>query len=202
MGAGEILERLGVTLGAYRSADGECEDLASSSPHTFVVGELASRWSGPFGLSGRASVGLWRHTGHRRSAGRYPAAVAHSPYLTLGQVVWTGSDGRAAVAFARYGATPGDTGVDRHVSTGLAWHGPFAGRGSDILGVAATRVRVVRGDESAVRREGETSYSIFYKYEMTPWLAVQPDVQYIQQPGGQPDRAAAIVATCRMRIAF
>ncbi len=200
VGAGEILAHLGVTLGAYRSAD-ECEDLAAA-PHMFVVGELTSRWIGPSGLSGRASAGLWRHTGHRRSAGRYPAAVAHSPYLTLEQIVWPGHDGRAAVAFAQYGATPGDTGIDRHVSTGLAWHGPFPGRGSDILGVAATRARVVTGDESPVRREAETSYSIFYKYEMTPWLAVQPDLQYIRQPGGHTDRAPAIVATFRMRIAL
>ncbi len=201
VGGGEFLGHLGVTAGMYRSAEGECEDLASSSPHVFVVGELASRWTGASRLSGRATAGLWRHTGHRLSAGRYPAAVAHSPFFTLEQVVWPGSDGRAAVAFAQYGATPGVMGIDRHLGMGLAWNGPLPGRGNDMLGVAATSARMVTLEER-LQRVVETSFAIFYKYEMTPWLALQPDLQYIRHPGGHADRAPAVAMTCRLRIAL
>jgi porin len=38
----------------------------------------------------------------------------------------------------------------------------------------------------------ETAFEIFYKVQVLPWLSVQPDVQYIVNPGGDGEDAVAI----------
>jgi porin len=38
---------------------------------------------------------------------------------------------------------------------------------------------------------GETTWEMFYRVQLTPWLAVQPDLQYVVNPGGVGENALA-----------
>jgi porin len=41
-----------------------------------------------------------------------------------------------------------------------------------------------------------------YHAPLTPWLSVQPDVQYVINPGGQPATAAALIFGLRAQVGF
>jgi porin len=41
-----------------------------------------------------------------------------------------------------------------------------------------------------------------YRFLVTPWLALQPDVQWLRHPGGVSDRRAAVVLGARTEITF
>ena len=48
----------------------------------------------------------------------------------------------------------------------------------------------------------ETVYEWFYKFYLTPWCILTPDLQVITNPGGDKDDRDAVVAGLRLRIIF
>lgn len=80
------------------------------------------------------------------------------------------------VAFARLG-----NGSDRFarvrglVAGGVAWERPF-GRATDFAGLAFSRATAV-----ATRRVESVAEAV-YRWQVNPWLAVSPDVQWIHHP--------------------
>jgi hypothetical protein len=48
----------------------------------------------------------------------------------------------------------------------------------------------------------ETGYELYYRIQMTPCIALTPDVQYVHQPRGLKNAAAAVVLAMRLRIIF
>jgi porin len=74
------------------------------------------------------------------------------------------------------------------------------------LGVAAA----VAGDEfeEASEAEGtplngaEVAIELTYRMQLTPWLAVQPDIQYIVDPGFDEDVGNALALGTRVEVAF
>jgi porin len=82
------------------------------------------------------------------------------------------------------------------VNAGLTMHEPFAGRGSDTFGLGMGFTRVSNaatafdqdtalfnpGVYSPVRRS-ETFIEATYQYQVMPWWQIQPDIQYVFNPG-------------------
>jgi len=48
----------------------------------------------------------------------------------------------------------------------------------------------------------ETALEITYRAKITPWLAIQPTVQRIVNPGHDPALGDALIAGARFEIAF
>ena len=82
------------------------------------------------------------------------------------------------------------------IAAGLTMHEPFVGRGKDILGVGFGVGRVSTGAAAYDRdeeffnpsvytpvRSTETFVEATYQIQVFPWWQLQPDVQYIINPG-------------------
>ena len=99
-------------------------------------------------------------------------------------------------AFARAMGAPGDRNlVDFYFDAGLVYKGPF-GRAEDQLGLALGYARIgsaARAFDADVAhftghfhpiRSGETVLELTYRFQLTGWWQLQPDFQYIFNPGG------------------
>jgi porin len=82
------------------------------------------------------------------------------------------------------------------VNAGLTMHEPIPGRGSDTLGLGMGFTRVSSGasgfDQDTATfnpgvyspvRSSETFIEATYQYQVMPWWQVQPDIQYVINPG-------------------
>jgi porin len=49
---------------------------------------------------------------------------------------------------------------------------------------------------------GETTLELDYQYNPAPWLSIQPDMQYIMDPGGNSDRSDILVLGLRTIVRF
>ena len=120
-------------------------------------------------------------------------------YAVADQTIWRGSDGsRNVSAFVRPMFT---TLQDRNlisfsVNAGLTLHQPFAGRDNDVLGLGFGVARVSDGVANSDRdfrvfqptvatpvRGTETFVEATYQAQILPSWQLQPDVQYVINPG-------------------
>ena len=124
----------------------------------------------------------------------------YSIYAVADQMVWrSGVDpNRTLSLFSRVMGTPqADRNlVDFSLNLGFVLHDPLTYRTADTFGVAIGYAHVSRraagADRDAARASGaftpvrsdETFIEATYQYQFTPWLQLQPDVQYVFNPGG------------------
>lgn len=89
--------------------------------------------------------------------------------------------------------------VGRYFGAGLVLQ-EIPGGLDDRFGIALASA--VAGDplrDSGASR-AETSVELTYSAQLTPWLRLQPDLQYIVNPGLDPDRDDALVLMLRMEV--
>lgn len=111
--------------------------------------------------------------------------------------------------YGRFGyANPSINPISYYIGAGAVYTGLIPKRNQDKLGVAvATAIngsKFVNGQQAAgtpVKRS-ETNIEVSYKAQLTPWLAVQPDVQYIMNPGMDPSRGHALQVGARFEVLF
>lgn len=134
-------------------------------------------------------------------------------YLSVDQMVWkeNAKDAQGLGVFGRYGyrhdETPHDAGFfNQFWSTGLSYTGLVPTRDKDTLGFAVAQLISSEEYEAKVNREAdcETAYELYYAIQLTPWLVLTPDIQYIDNPGGRNDDgvAHAIAGGFRVRVTF
>lgn len=97
--------------------------------------------------------------------------------------------------FGRIGwADPKFNTVGQFASVGLTWSGFLQSRPDDTMGFAIAHARAGRNyrrfSDSAVTglARAETNYELTWHVPLTRQLSVQPDIQYIADPGLDPDR--------------
>jgi len=128
-------------------------------------------------------------------------ALAHDgDYAVYGiadQTVWRrpGDSGESLAAFLQVMGAPDDRNIcNLFIEAGVNWKAPF-GRGNDAAGIALS----YEGIGGAARRyseelaaftgsgktyaTNETVIEATYNYQVAPWLALQPDAQYVVNPG-------------------
>jgi porin len=124
----------------------------------------------------------------------------YSIYALADQLVWVdpGEPDRTINLFGRAMGTPE---VDRNLidfgmNAGLVFHEPILHRDDDSLGIGMGYAHVssraaALDKDTAINtgaftpiRSGETYVEVTYQYAATPWLVLQPDVQYVFNPGG------------------
>jgi porin len=130
------------------------------------------------------------------------------------------ADHTSFAAFARAMGAPGDRNlVDLYVDGGLLYKGPF-GRADDQLGLGVGYARIgnaARAFDADVAhftgqfhpiRSGETVLELTYRFQLTGWWQLQPDFQYIFNPGGgilnpnAPSRRVGDTAVVGLRTAI
>lgn len=95
-----------------------------------------------------------------------------------------------------------------YVGAGAVYTGLVPGRDEDRLGVAVAAAGAGHDYELAAREAGtpvrgwEVALEATYEAKLTPWLSIQPDFQYIVNPGLDPSLDNAIVLGTRVQITF
>ena len=121
-------------------------------------------------------------------------------YGVIDQMLWVddAEPDRSISVFARVMGTPE---VNRNLvsfsaNLGLNFKEPFLGRDDDTFGIGMGYAKVSSGAAGLDRdtqafgggytpvRSNETYVEATYQYEVAPWLQLQPDVQYVMNPGG------------------
>jgi porin len=169
----------------------------------FLIGELA-RAVGPV----RLKLGSWLHTATfadvRRDAAGLPFADSGAAPRAYGrnygayaaaEYTLAGESGKAGAveAFLRGGVAPRHRNVLAwSADGGVAWTGPIAGRGADVLALGVTHAAVsgpyaahalaVAGPGPAM--DFEQVVELSYRAVLTDYLSLVPDLQYLRHPGG------------------
>lgn len=116
------------------------------------------------------------------------------------------SDDRGLNFFLRLGAAlPEDRNlVTSYFEGGFNYKGLIPGREKDVCGLGCNCARInhhVRDESGApVPSHQETVIEMTYQLAVTDWLSLQPDLQYITNPGGTDHTANAFVAGCRVTV--
>ncbi len=107
--------------------------------------------------------------------------------------------------FGRFGyRTPQTNRVARFWSAGASYQGLLPGRDNDVLGAAFSLVRGSRLYRQRVNDDfdNETAYELYYAIQISKWLVITPDVQYIDNPGASSTMSHALVGGVRVRFSF
>ena len=111
--------------------------------------------------------------------------------------------------FGRVGFTPEDRNfINFYFDTGLSYKGLIPGRGDDTAGIGFGYAQLSNGARSSLKDSGsnpagaEMVVEFTYQARITPSLVVQPDLQYIINPGGTTDLNNAFVIGARAALTF
>jgi porin len=130
-------------------------------------------------------------------------------YVIMDQNVWqaSGSPGPGLQAFGRVSVAPADRNqVEFYTDGGLDYTGLIPGRTQDVLGLGLSYTRLSNELRNAqgntYPNHYETIVELTYQAVVTPWMNVQPDLQYIFNPGALGTQADALVLGLRFSLTF
>ncbi len=158
------------------------------------------------------AVGFWRYTPRfddlldTDALGNPVRRVNRGAYFFAEQSVYREKDdpSQGLALFFRYGIANADVNaLDYSYSLGLRYKGLLPSRDEDEFGIAFTRGHLgakFRQAAAAPLSSAETALEITYRARITPWLAIQPNVQRIVHPGHALPNAW--IAGARFEIAF
>jgi porin len=124
----------------------------------------------------------------------------YSIYAVADQEVWQDPN-EADRTINLFGRAMGTPEIDRNLvvfslNAGLTFHEPFLHRDDDTFGIGLGWAKV-SSRQAALDRDtqffsgtftpaqsSETFVEVTYQYAVTPWLQLQPDIQYVLNPGG------------------
>lgn len=175
-----------------------------------LIGEAQYRTSNT-----RAILGYWRYTAGFASVGPSPAPGTRRGndglyVMVEQQLSRAGAEGaRGLAGWLRLGlASDRFNPIDQNLSGGLVYTGPLATRPEDQIGVAFSRAQFGAPYREAMESAGtpatrsEFSIEASYRAVVTSWLSIQPDLQYIVNPGGDPGLRNALVIGVRTQLGF
>ncbi len=86
---------------------------------------------------------------------------------------------------------------------GLMYAGPRSWRADQVgLGVATAVNGGNYKDATPGAKSAETNFELSYRMQVFPWLAVQPDLQFVLKSGTDPPVDNAAVFACRFETSF
>lgn len=170
-------------------------------------------WGG--GAWRKLAVGLWRYTADFNqlaattpSGGPQRGDSNNGWYAIADRTLWTG-DGSTAAGFLRIGQADARYNTfDGYLGVGGSLTGFWSARPEDTLGLGIATA--FTGDEYRKAQElagsgadaQETSIELTYRTPITDWLTLQPDIQYVINPGTDPALDNALVILLRFELSF
>ena len=106
--------------------------------------------------------------------------------------------------FARYGIANDDINpLASYLGFGLAYTGPFAHRDEDQIGLAIANAHTSDKYKDTTGADSqETAIELTYRAPINDWLTIQPDVQYIKDPGTNSSHDNALIVGLRVEVAL
>jgi porin len=154
------------------------------------LGEVERDWPAPGESSPQSDLklGVW----HEQERDPAVGPTTSGGYL-VGETRWThGSQQWGAFVLAGTSPEQGNL-VTQFLAAGFLVTGPFASRPQDQFSMGVSRVNLHAPAP-------ETVLEAVYSWQLTPSVALQPDVQRFWHPGGS--HPSALVAGVRMHLAF
>jgi porin len=167
-----------------------------------------------YGHFGKFAVGVWGYTSRfqRLGAGANGTTRGSTGAYVLAEqrVYHEQEDERQGLAlFARAGVADDRVQVlDRYLGAGAVYRGALPTRGADELGFAVSAARFGVPYRRSVEEPGrpfapwEIAFELTYRIQITPALWIQPDLQYVVDPGGDPTIDDALVVGLRGQVAL
>ena len=162
------------------------------------------------GLRGLYKFGAFFHSSMANQA--FPGRAAHADfggYFIADQQLWSepGKDDQGLSGFFRVGGAPdGRNTVPFYFDTGLNYKGLLPGRDKDTAGIGFSYTKLspnLRGTDGApFSSHHEAILEATYNVQANDWLTVQPDFQYIFNPGASQNLPNALVAGIRFNVTF
>ncbi|MDX2145985.1 MAG: carbohydrate porin [Planctomycetota bacterium] len=111
-----------------------------------------------------------------------------------------GEDPRGLHVFLQFGTADGGLSpAERHFAVGSVLKGMPLGRTYDSSGVYLTWADM---SAEAGATENERTLEFYYRIEITPFIHLTPDIQYVINPSGAEDVDNALVGALRLEVAF
>lgn len=167
-------------------------------------------------LPGFLKAGMWLQTGAQANGLARESDLPNTGfYLLADQLLLPecptdcsfASEGLGA--FAGLGFAPPDRNiVDFYLNAGLSYKGLIPGRNQDTCGLAIGMASPSKGADRVLREEGlspeaaEMVLEATYQCVLAPCCFVQPDLQYIINPGATANLADALVLGMRFTVVF
>jgi porin len=211
-----VAGNVGVVLWRFGAFDGSPGANEDSFTSTQVSSDEGALLAGELEYSSdrihKLGIGAWSytaaferldapHTGNTREQHGNHGFYAHLD-TRLGSAGAVDFDGavRAGVAEARFNA------VDRYVGAAVTASHLIPARPGDALGFGVAWAHL--GDDYIQSRffsgqpatAAETTFELVYRAELTPWLSLLPNVQYIREPGADASLGNAWVAGLRFEL--
>lgn len=209
--------RLTLAYGLYDGAAGvDGVSTGSRGPSSFFSSELSDdyfhvaegqfAWDEVGGLPGGSlSVGGWFHTGDWDTFQGGVEDGTAGGYATLQQQLTAPDEedtGRGLYLFGQYGYSDDSVvEVGQVFSSGVLQNGLGGFRPDDLLGAYASYADL-SDDAVAGFEENELAVEALYRFAITPAVSIQPGLQYIINPSGDPSVDDAFVGQLRFIIAL
>ena len=174
---------------------------------------LEGGWSGSAWR--KVAVGLWRYTADFDRLNE--TTITGDPrrddgndgwYALADRTLWS-NDARAVAGFVRIGqADDRFNPFDTYLGAGISLTGLGANRPEDAIGVAVATAfagdeyRQAQAAADAPADSRETALELTYRAPINAWLTLQPDIQYIINPGTDPSLDNAFVIALRFELGF
>ena len=194
--------------------DGDIGDAATDNKHgvewdagggVLAITEVAYKWKDSV-----FKLGAFFHSTEETEA--FPDTARHTNaggYFIVDQQLWRKpeTEDQGLSGFLRIGAAPEDRNVvPFYFDTGFNYRGLLPGRDKDIagLGFSFTKLSGNLSDDNGepLCSHHEAILEATYKVVLKDWLTVQPDFQYIINPGASQSAPNAFVAGLRFNLTF
>jgi porin len=156
-------------------------------------------------LPGTYKVGGWHHSANLTDVAGNPHSGNYGFYFVADQLIFpeqAGSD-QGLGLFVQIGKVPDDRNmVDLYVGGGVNYHGLLPGREEDDFGIAVGHASISENMIGPGVDSAETVIELTYLANLLPWFTIQPDFQYIINPGADPAIKNALVGGVRFGIVF
>ncbi len=156
----------------------------------------------------RVGGGYWRYSDDVESFDGVPRSGSDGAYAFISHRLQE-NGARATDAWVRLGVADQDTyPIERYFGAGIVRTGLLAGRPDDSAGLAVAVAAFGESWRDFVRSEGfdaaqsEIALEATYRAQITEWLGVQPDLQYIIHPGGDASLEDAVVIGLRIDLSY
>jgi porin len=158
-----------------------------------------------------SKIGLWVNTGKfedlidtDEDGDPLQRRGNYGGYVIVDTLLYREIDEQGLGAFVQIGAAPGHLNeVDFYAGGGFNYQGLLPGRDRDELGVAVAYASISNELTGPGGRDNaETVLEITYRLVLTDHIAIQPDVQFVFNPGADPAIEDAVVAGLRVEISL
>lgn len=153
----------------------------------------------------KLGFGAWHHTAEYADFSDTVRDDNMGAYVIAESELWQSRRAFHVGGFVQMGFAKEDRNqVARYAGAGLNFFGMIPSRPNDVAGIAVAQARngdhIMAFDTTLVR--AETAIEVSYLFSPLSWLILQPDLQYIVDPGGNVETKDAVVASMRMELAF